>query len=413
MDLFNRTTVKNTYLSDIKRLWTLSSDTFPDFLKEYSPEEQEKNKIYLQKVIEEFNLHTKKYPRLPFFQKKWKDKTYSILYRVLNEETILNLHSCLSSERLESFVSEIQEFLREVRGYTPELTLDGIGQAMRNYIVYQMFKEIHLDTSGFLKACYGYSMLYPFTDNYIDNGALTTGEKGRYNKLIRDYIMTGRAEPLCGYDEKTLYFLECIRKTYQEKELKNITDLLLMMLDAQEESLRQQKKELLLNARDRLDISLYKGGMSVLIDRFFVKNKMSGADMLFYLGFGFFLQLADDLQDIAEDSGKGSQTLLTLDLSAEQEEKTVNRLFFFIRDLCGSHPSGNNDFLRFVLANCYLLLLMGIYKSREYFTSGYLKKMERFFPVPFSCLETMGYIPFENSGKDQEKLMKIMDTMLR
>lgn len=74
-----------------------------------------------------------------------------------------------------------------------------------------------------------------------------------------------------------------------------------MMLEAQEDSMRVQENRLIRNMDERLNISIYKGGISVLIDRFFVDKDMTKEDELFYFAFGFLLQLADDLQDISED----------------------------------------------------------------------------------------------------------------
>ena len=73
------------------------------------------------------------------------------------------------------------------------------------------------------------------------------------------------------------------------------------MLEAQEISQKQADASLFLTERNIMDISIYKGGLSVLIDRFFINLKMTEEEILFYFGFGFLLQLCDDLQDIGED----------------------------------------------------------------------------------------------------------------
>jgi len=63
-----------------------------------------------------------------------------------------------------------------------------------------------------------------------------------------------------------------IESEYPRDSNSTIFMLLLMMVEAQEGSMRQQNRVFTLTHEEILDISLYKGGISVLIDRFFVKK---------------------------------------------------------------------------------------------------------------------------------------------
>jgi hypothetical protein len=157
--------------------------------------------------------------------------------------------------------------------------------------------------------------------------------------------------------------------------------LLLLMLDAQEASLLQQNSSCELSPQDCLNISIYKGGISVFIDRYFVDKELTEADLFFYLGMGFFLQLADDLQDIGVDSANGSQTLFTLDLNPAQEENLVNKLLQFIHNIMDSYQAENNQFKNFVLLNCYQLIYTSVLRSKDFFSTEYLEKIERLLPV--------------------------------
>ncbi len=412
MDFLHRNTIKDFFLPILREQWLKTEDTFPSCMAKVSQEEKERNEAYVREASDAFGQQFARYPRFPIGKNKWRKDTYGLLYQVLNEEPLLHIHQSLPRERLESLISEMKTFMKRVRRDVPEMSNDDMGQAARNYIVYLMFKEIHNDTSDFSEACYGYSMLYPFTDNYIDNNSCSREEKFRYNSLIRNYLKGEDPLPSSEHDEKTLYFLSLAGKTSGSDISQSASELLLMMLEAQEKSLQQQGSDTLLGYRKRLDISLFKGGLSVLIDRFFVKDKLTREDMTFYLGFGFFLQLADDLQDIKEDSEKRHQTLFTLNLSAEEEEKNVNKLFFFITDLCAAFPAANRKFLDFVLINCYQLILMGVQKSQEYFREDYVKQLGEYFPVSFSYLASPPENPFSGTAADTKKFDKILETLL-
>ena len=62
---------------------------------------------------------------------------------------------------------------------------------------------------------------------------------------------------------------------------------------------------------DVLGISLEKGGASVLADGYLVAGDLSAAQARFLFGWGAFVQLVDDLQDVTEDSRAGRLTLFS------------------------------------------------------------------------------------------------------
>ena len=413
MDCLNKDMIKTSFLPVIREQWLSAKDTFPAFLIVTTDAEKAVNENYVQDISAKFLLLVKKCPRFPLRRKSWKYQIDSLLSQVLLSETIIELHKYLTPECLDNFVTEIKDFLREVRAYTPELSFADIGQALRNYIVYMMFKQLHKDSSPFSKTCYGYSMLYPYTDNYIDNPGNSSADKARYNTLIQDFLHKKQPFPTCSHDTKTLHFLSAASTAADRTDSDTARSLLLMMLEAQEESLKQQKSEKPLTLEERLAISLYKGGVSVLIDRYYVAEKMTREDFLFYLGFGFFLQLADDLQDIGEDSKRGGQTLFTISLQEHALEKLVNKLLHFVHNLCSTFCPENTAFLQLVRNSSYQLIAMSLNRSKEYFHADYVKRMETSFPVPFSCLEQSRQGPFGNlDSADQKKYQRVIDAIL-
>lgn len=357
-----------------------------------------------------FEKQLKSCPRLPIRQKRWQRKTLGMLHDFLNHETVISIHNSMNQQDIEEFEAELEEFLRHVRTFAPELSFEEIGQAIRNYIVYKMFKEIHQVTTGFSIAGFGYSMLYPFTDNYIDSDDFTSEEKEEYNRIIRDTIAGADVHPKSAYQQKTYELLKDIESEYPREKDTAIYTLLNMMLNAQEDSIRQQHKGTPLTAEERLDISLYKGGISVLIDRYLVGRELTENEIVFYLGMGFFLQLADDLQDIKTDSRQGYQTLLTLNLFFEQEEKIVNKMLSFIHHIMTAYHAENDTFKNFILSNCYLLVFTSIGESREFFSQQYLDRAEKHLPVTYAFLEDRQKNLISNQDKKmQEQYINLLD----
>jgi hypothetical protein len=319
----------------------------------------------------------------------------------------------MKQEEIEAFYEELMAFLKKVRHFSPELKFDEIGQAIRNYIVYAMFKVIHQVPSGFSSAGFGYSMLYPFTDNYIDSLKPSTSDKKEYNQLIRDKILGKEVDTNCSHHKKTCDLLQAIALEYPREKDDRIYTLLLMMLEAQEESLRQQNPEITLSEEERLTISLLKGGVSVLVDRFLVHKELTQADLHFYLGFGFFLQLADDLQDIKEDSKKGHQTLFTVSLMKEQEEKLLNKLLNFLHFIMDTYSAENDSFKNFVLASSDQLIFTSLFGSKEFFTLEYQRQIEAYLPVTSSYLESAKANSLEQqSDRVQDNYIKVLDLLI-
>jgi len=411
--LLEKNKIKDICLHKIKDAWLAAPDTFPDFLTEISTETKTQNEQYIQTVSEDFQKQLKSFPMNAKRRGKWKQKMIGMLDHVLSEETIIGVHYAMDQQSLGTFQNELKDFLIHARKFAPELSIEEIGQAIRNYVVYAMFNEMNQIRPGFNMAGFGYSMLYPFTDNYIDNPQCSDRDKIQYNQIIRDKIAGKEVHPESMHQQKTCELLSAIESEYPRDSDSTIFTLLSLMLEAQEDSLRQQTKGASLSLSERLDISLYKGGISVLIDRFFVKKEITEDDLDFYLGFGFFLQLADDLQDIREDSRAGHQTVLTVDESYGYKEKTVNKMLYYVYQILFDYHAENDVFKNFVLNNCYQLIYSSAVGSREFFSQEYLEKLEKYLPVTYPFLEKMNKNQNENKDfKIQDKYMKIMDEMI-
>lgn len=411
--LLDRNILKEKYLLEVKAEWLSASEHFPDFLQEISEEKKDKNSEYIQTVTMNLQNHVKSFSHLPFKRKRWKKKMLFLINDFLHNESIIGIHKALDNTDLNSFFNELMDFLRQERSFSPELRLDEIGQAIRNYIVYAMFKVIHKDETAFNMAGFGYSMLYPFTDNYIDSRSYLSKEISEYNQIIRDKLEGKEIHPRTIHQKKTCELLSAIENEYPRSIDSTIYMLLLMMLEAQELSLGQHNQNIVLSEEERLDVSLYKGGISVLIDRYLVKKPLTEEETILYLELGFFLQLADDLQDIREDSNHGSQTLLTLNITPVAEERIVNKLLHFVHNTLGTFKAENDVFKNFILANCYQLIYTSVIGSREFFTEEYLVKIEKLIPVKAAFAQEFKknlYMPIER--KLNKKYLKILDVVI-
>ncbi len=407
-------------LEIVKTIWLEASDQFPVNLTEITPEQQLCNEAYCDQVSKAFHKQMNSIPRLPFRRRKWSKQTQTFLMELLSTEQIIGIHHAMNPQELAAFYQELMGFAGNARRFAPELSFGELGQAIRNYIVFAMFKVINRNSCsedgnpGYSNAGFGYSMLYPFTDNYIDTIANTISDKQEYNQLIRDTIEGRKVQFKNNYHKKTHLLLKAIEEAYPRDKDNNIYALLLMMLEAQEESLVQQSKNTILSSEQRLDISLFKGGVSVLVDRYLINKPLTEEDYLFYLGFGFFLQLADDLQDIGEDSRNGYQTIFTLEPEQSSEERIVNKLLNFLHDIMEAYSAENNSFKEFVKQSSYLLIYSSVAGSREFFSGHYLQQVEKRLPVTVPFLEKMKAGMIEKQDQTtQDQYKKLLDCLIR
>lgn len=423
--LLEKNVIKNYCNNEIKNQWIAAPDSYPDFLSKVLIEKKLENENYILSMKESLQKQIATYPsrktnRLSLKntsrseQNKWQFETTTMFHNILKKENIIGIHNSMEEGSLELLESELKDFMIHARKFAPELNIEELGQAIRNYIVYVMFAQIHQVKTDFNMAAFGYSMLYPFTDNYIDSPNYTSKEKQEYNQLIRDKILGKKVSPKSSHQKKTCRLLSHIEDMYPRNLDSSVFTLLDIMLEAQEESLFQQKSDLFLSYEKRLDISIYKGGVSVLLDRFFVDKPITREDYLFYLAFGFFLQLADDLQDISEDTTSRNQTLFTLGETPEDKEKTVNKLLHFLSSIMKTYHTANDTFKDFIFENCCQLIFSSVTGSKAFFTETYVKQMEENLPVSLSFMEDLKKTPFDAGDiKNQKKYLKILDVMIK
>ena len=298
--IFDKKRVETVCYQTILNSWQMSADTFPDFLNPISREERQKNEQFLTHQMKHLQKLLKSYKN-PFVIKRfWKKKFNALINTLLFQEPIIGIADTFSTEILNDMQREFRLFFDAASAFDEKMDMDEIGQAARNYLVYDVFTEIHEQPHSMTPVIFGYSMLYPYTDNYIDNPGLSEMEKETYNQMIADRILGKEIMTENAYWKKTCELLDDVTQFYEKEDKTDIQQGLLFMLEAQKKSLSQTKKEntILLTQDEIFRISSYKGGISVLLDRFYVSSSMTQEDFVLYLSSGFFLQHADDLQDI-------------------------------------------------------------------------------------------------------------------
>jgi hypothetical protein len=203
------------------------------------------------------------------------------------------------------------QLARWARRFDPTLSTRDIVQACRNAWTACGLQPLLGVPLGLTPAILGYSLLYPYSDNFLDQRRISRDDKLRFSERFRSRL---RGEPLPphGDHESSIWELVgLIENQFPRRRFPRVFDSLLAIHNAQEESLAQLHTGESCDDTEILRISCGKGGTSVLADAFLVHGILTAQQNHFAFDWGVLLQLGDDLQDVHEDLERGSATLFT------------------------------------------------------------------------------------------------------
>jgi len=290
------------------------------------------------------------------------------------------------------FVDSTRRFLQTARDFDPGLSLGSAFQALRNVWI---MNSLQFDLGRPVEhtdAIFAYSMVYPYLDNMLDDARTAEAGKLAHVAKLKSWL-EGDARPADSpQQEKLLALVRLIEGCFPRAAFPGVYRSLLAIYNAQVKSLLQQRPDAAPSKDEILSISLEKGGTSVLADGYLVAGSLEPPDEEFCFGFGTFLQMADDLQDIAEDSRCGHRTLFSdggdgpLDLTALRLESYLAAVLEKAR--LGTAP-GRSALCDAIGGGLSLMFRESVGKQAGYFRGGFVRRAKTAFPVRFSYLRKL------------------------
>ena len=209
------------------------------------------------------------------------------------------------------FESPAAEFAKTARSLGPTLSSEDIYQATRNVWVANGLQKLLGLPVRLTPAITAYSLLYPYTDNYLDDPAISGEAKREFNGRLKARLEGRAVEPANPAEKAVFDLVTMIEGEYERASHPHVFESLSEIHRAQVESLGLLRPEGTPFEADVLGISLDKGGTSVLADAFIVAGALDPARVEFAYGLGAFLQLMDDLEDVFEDLKAGRMTIFS------------------------------------------------------------------------------------------------------
>ncbi|MGF7058511.1 hypothetical protein [Brassicibacter mesophilus] len=317
----------------------------------------------------------------------WRDKILELIKEF--ESNISGYEESLIDFFIDKGYSEITEaFIDEAKKFDSSIEVYDIFQAIRNVWIMNSIQIFYDMRAELTPSIFAYSMLYPYSDNYLDDTNISVNDKRVFNDKFRKWLL-GEQTELSNLHEKNVYNLvQKIEGEFPRPNYSQVFESLLSIHSAQEKSLVQQRGASIPYERDILGISFEKGGTSVLTDSYLVRGELTEEEADFMFGYGVFLQLIDDLQDVEEDIQNGHMTTFSQMANKWTLDRLVNKLLWFIEnvlDKANIFSIGDSAKLKKVIyESCIIMIFEAVSKNKKMFSRKYIRQLEEHSMLRFS-----------------------------
>lgn len=272
-------------------------------------------------------------------------------------------------------------------------------QALRNVWIMNGLQVLLGRPVATTPSVFAYSMLYPLTDNLLDDPEVPARAKVAFNLRLGRRLAGERPAAADPRERAVFRLVGEIEGEFPRDLHPRVYASLLAIHRGQERSLGQQRAAAPGPARQTgaeeeageiLRLSAEKGGTSVLADGYLVAGALTPEESDFLFGYGFVLQLLDDLQDATEDRAAGHRTLFSIAAGRRPLDQLTGRLARFVTGVLGAadgfDASGWPLVAELIRRNCPLLLVQAVGEQRTLFTRPFVRRLERHSPVAFGAV---------------------------
>jgi hypothetical protein len=281
---------------------------------------------------------------------------------------------------------------RWARRFDPDLSTAGLIQACRNAWTACGLQALLGEPMRITPSILGYSLLYPYSDNYLDEMGISKAEKLEFSTRFRERLRGGKLAARSAHEVAVWAMVQLVEDEYPRALFPQVYECLLGIHKAQELSIEQLRGNGSFDGAELLWISCAKGGTSVLADACLVRGRLNEEESLLGFEWGALLQLGDDLQDVREDLERGSATLFSGTAArGEPLDRLVMQLLNFSDRVSARMerlPHGSIALKELLRMSWRNLILMAVAGGREFFSKALLVELEKSSPFRFDFLRT-------------------------
>lgn len=390
-------------------LWRGCETGLPDLGKPYPGRVQARNEKHLLEFLTQVDELLSNPPRSRE-EVRAVQRRLGAAFRRLAAEALGFKEDQLDLLPSRAFSDASMAFVRGARAFDPGLGADDIYQAGRNAWTangLQWLLGIPVEVTPSILA---YSLLYPYTDNYLDDPEVAVAGKLSFNDRFRRRLAGELLMPVNAHEQVIFDLVAMIEGQYPRPGHPGVFESLLEIHRAQVRSLDLIRRDAAPGEVDVLALSFHKGGTSVLADGWLVSSSLDARQRAYTYGHGIFAQLLDDMEDVGQDIHAGRLTLYSEPAGHSSLDALANRTFHFGRKIltgldCFEVDGRVRDLIR---NGADLFLIDAIARTDRYYTSSYLRDLEAHSPFRFSFLNEQRREFFRRHGSP----VKLMETAM-
>lgn len=371
------------YIDHFVGMWENSPNHRPEFQREYSvseKREREGNFERFQQKIKKLQSKEKAREIKSDPGKSFFPMFKSFLETVFDFEKE-QLDIILSDE----FKNVSKDFFEKARAFGPELKPENIYQGLRNVWIMngiQLMLKIPVEITP---SVFAYSMIYPYSDNLLDDPEIPAVEKAEFSTRFNARLHGEHPTPKNHAESQLFTLVGMFEEQFKRNDFPEVYESLYAIQKGQTDSLKLLKTNGL-SASEIRKICFEKGGASVLADGYLVAGKLTEAQERSLFGYGVYLQLLDDIQDVEEDARAFTKTMFA-GLEQKKADEFVNRTIHFGRtalDELNCFETENIDqFLQLMNRSIETMIIESVGVNDSYFSPCYLNEMDQFSPLHF------------------------------
>jgi hypothetical protein len=373
--------------------WWASPTTLPDLGRRFTPAEQAAFEGRVGQLAEGLSAELDQPPLTRAAQQAVQQRYVGEAARLLPFALGVTADD-VAALRMAEFADLLMDYARQARRFDSRLSADDIVQAGRNVMSAGLLQLLLGRPLELTPAILAYSLLYPYSDNILDDPHRSASAKRAFNQRFRQRLAGQPLRPADETEAAIDRLVGMVEGQYHRQQHPKVFASLLAIHAAQTRSLELMQAGAAPYEVDLLGITCDKGGTSVLADAYLVAGDLTAKEEKFAFELGAFLQFMDDLEDVETDGAAGRLSIFALAARRWQLDALTNRALHFGAGVLGTLDqsglpvaAGTQTFLQHGLR---LALILAAGRARRWYRRGYWIELEAHAPFRFAFVERLG-----------------------
>ena len=249
------------YIDKYITLWRNAHIEAPLPHKLYTDSDQHDFEYETGRMINFIDKDFRKYPAKERQQSAWRERMIKSLRKfAITSFQFPEKHCDIIFSR--EYLASTIEFIHQGREFDQHMQPEELAQALRNVWVMNCLQLFMGRRPSLTPSIFAYSMLYPYTDNHLDNPDLSIETKELACRRLGLRLSGQPLDPCNPHEAAVFHLISMIEGDFPRALFPEVYSSLLAIHSGQVQSLKQQHQTDLLDEQQLLRISVTKGGSS-------------------------------------------------------------------------------------------------------------------------------------------------------